>query len=182
MRKLSKTIEAVICDFSELTRDQQNLLREAAEARKRAQAPYSHYFVGVAVESARGNRYAGCNVERASWTQTTHAEQNAIDSMVAAEGPTKVTRIALVAGPENAEIVVPTKVARSEKIKKIDDVPIPCGHCLQIIWENCFADGEVEIIGLCRNGEIAITKMDSAFPIKFGPADLGIDYSKQTPR
>jgi len=176
VRELSKTITSKICRFEDLNLGQQELLVFAANVREKAQAPYSHFFVGVAVESLAGYWYSGCNVERASWTQTTHAEQNAIDSMVAEEGPSKIVRLALVAAPEGVDVDL--NVEPGEPIQSVDQVLVPCGHCLQIIWENCFNDGSVEIISRCANGEIAITTMDSAFPIKFGPHDLGVDYGK----
>ena len=178
MRQISKKITSKIYKYAELGIEDQEMLDMALEARNKAQAPYSNYFVGVAIKSDSGRFYWGCNVERASYTQTTHAEQNAIDTMVAYEGSSKISKLALVAGPRTVSIVLPPMII-GEEIKTLDKVPVPCGHCLQIIWENCFNDKKVRIIALCGNGKIAITTIDSAFPIKFGPGDLGIDYSKK---
>lgn len=36
-----------------------------------------------------------------------------------------------------------------------------------------------KVVALCPNGQVAITAIDSAFPIRFGPDDLGIDHSKK---
>lgn len=177
MRELRAVVSSQIYDYRDLDDDYRALLFAAARVRRKAQAPYSRYFVGAAVKSQSGKIYAGCNVERCSWTQTTHAEQNAIDSMVAAEGPTKIEMIALVGAPEKTKLDVLPEVA-SGQIQWISEVPVPCGHCLQIIWENCFGDGTVEIVSLCPTGEVAITTIASAFPMRFGPNDLGVDYSK----
>jgi len=79
--------------------------------------------------SESGTIYTGCNVERSTYTQTTHAEQNATDNMVAAEGPAKIVAMAIVGAPERADIWNVERFAC-----------FACGHCLQIIWENCLAD------------------------------------------
>ncbi len=177
MRKLEKVVSALVGDFSELPIYEQDLLKLAAKVRLNAQAPYSNYLVGVAILSDKGTTHMGCNVERASWTQTTHAEQNAVDNMVANLGPSKIKIVALIGGSANAEVVVPPKKV-GKLITKIKDVPVPCGHCLQIIWENCFQDPDVKIIALASNGEVISTTMGDAFTMRFGPEHLGVDYSK----
>ena len=55
------------------------LLTKALEARKLAYAPYSHFPVGAAVETTRGNVFTGCNVENLSFGLTICAERNAAD-------------------------------------------------------------------------------------------------------
>lgn len=179
MRIVSKIVHAAIVEVEELSKEEQILLYEAMRVREKAQAPYSHFFVGAAVESESGAVYVGCNVERASYSQTTHAEQNAIDSMVAKEGSTKIKRVAIVGGGENIRLSWPLECTE-DKVLEVGQVPVPCGHCLQIIWENCHNDPEVELIGLCLTGEIAKVRIGDAFPMRFGPNDLGIDYSKTT--
>lgn len=179
MRNLAKIIHAKVYVFSELTLAEQHLLSAAAKARLNAQAPYSKYLVGAAILSNRGTVHCGCNVERCTYTQTTHAEQNAIDNMVAELGSAKIEAIALVAGPADADFSnVPAMInyARDKTISDLREVPIPCGHCLQIIWENCWGDPNVRIIALAPNGEVVVTTIGDAFPMRFGPDDLGINY------
>lgn len=179
MREVGKVVRAKAYDFDELSNTEKALLVTAAMAREKAQAPYSKFKVGAAVISGRKTVHSGCNVERCSWTQTTHAEQNAIDSMVADQGPVKVTMVAIVAGPAKVSIELPPS-----KKKKIPnpfsfiEVPVPCGHCLQIIWENCFNDPYVKLMGLTSNGQVTITTIGDALPMRFGPADLGVNYQK----
>lgn len=152
------------------------LIQHAFLVRNNAQAPYSNYHVGAAVRSQQGNISAGCNVERCSYTQSTHAEQNAIDNMIAQEGSTKIIAIALVAAPStqrlefldfsDAEIIIgePLSVA-------------PCGHCRQIIWENSFNDPNVIIYLVnVNNKKIYVTTIGELLPCPFGPYDLGISY------
>ena len=182
MKAITKTITGWVGDFKDLDGVVKEMFYVARNVRKNAQAELSHYLVGVTVQGAKtGNIYQGCNVERASYTQTTHAEQSAIDSMIAAEGKgTKLTRLVLLAGPEKMDIVIPPVVVKKREIweVKFAEIPVPCGHCLQIIWENCLEDGGVQLYGLTPNGEVTMITIDSAFPLKFGPADLGVHYGK----
>lgn len=175
MREIKKIVRAYVGNFSELSAEDRLLLMKAAAVRERAQAPYSKFKVGVAIRSEKGIVFAGCNVERCSWSETTHAEQNAIDSMVAACGPTKLTIVALVGGIGTKTYTFPPPKT-GESLTKIENVPVPCGHCLQIIWENCHNDPEVRLIALASNGDVVCTTIGDAFPMRFGPADLGIHY------
>ena len=178
MRQVKKIIQAQIKKFSELTKQEQKLLYLAAEARLKAQTPYSHYCVGAAILTEDGKMYKGCNVERCTYTQTTHAEQNAIDTMVTEQGSTKIKIVVVVAGPEGIPINIPPK-KKGKSIKAIDErICVPCGHCLQIVWENCMVDPKVKLIGLADNGEITSTTIGDAFPMRFGPESLKIDYRK----
>ena len=176
-RFVERKIRANVFDFEELSLFSKDLFKSAAEARKNAQAPYSNYYVGVAIYGESGKLYSGCNVERVSWTQTTHAEQNAVDSMVAAEGPSKIRALALVAAPKNEEVILQPKVVSATQVT-LEEIGVPCGHCLQIIWENCFNDPWVSLMSLMANGKISLVNIGDALPFRFGPADLGVDYSK----
>lgn len=182
LRALSRTITAWVGEFGDLDGMVKEMFYLTNHVRLNAQADYSHYWVGVTVQSAKtGKIYQGCNVERASWTQTTHAEQNAIDSMVAAEGRgTKLSRLVLLAGPENVEIRMPPVISQKRENWQVrfKEIPAPCGHCLQIIWENCGEDGDVEMYSLLPTGQVTMVTIDNAFPLKFGPKDLGVDYTK----
>ena len=177
MRLIIREMRALVMNYEKLSFEERILFTMAEKVRLKAQAPYSHFLVGVAVMSASGQIHAGCNVERASWTQTTHAEQNAIDTMVAIEGSVKLRKLALIGGMADAKVVIPPKRNINHELT-FDEIPVPCGHCLQIIWENCHNDGGVEIFSLCGNGQIAKVTIDSAFPLKFGPKDLGVNYGK----
>lgn len=177
-RMIQAAVSARVGSFEELSADEQDLLREAARVRLNAQAPYSKYLVGAAVLTENGKLYAGCNVERASYTQTTHAEQNAIDSMVADAGPTKIRKLAIIGGPKDRVITFPPKITGPE-IESVGELCPSCGHCLQIIWENSFGDPDVKLLELLANGEVASTTIGSALPMRFGPLNLGVDYRER---
>lgn len=169
-KRFSRTVEAEILTFGELSLEEAILLHYAQEARGNAQAPYSGYHVGAAVQSARtGKVYVGCNVERATYTQTSHAEQAAIDAMIAAEGPVKIAMLACVGGPAEKKIVYAYADKISEGEHPFCDLPAPCGHCLQIIWENCAGDPDVVLLSVTAEGEICYMTIGDAFPVRFGP-------------
>lgn len=167
MEVLTKTVGVTIAHFAELNESDRVLYEAATLARLKAQAPYSGFMVGAAVLSASGRVHVGCNVERCSYTQTTHAEQNAVDAMVAAEGPNGIRAVAVVAAP-----AVPGPPPDAAQ-------PVaPCGHCLQILWENCRADRSVRVILSMADGRIAVMTMADALPFPFGPEALGIIYGR----
>lgn len=168
-----------LLDYADLDSDERLLFDGAIRARANAQASYSKYKVGAAVLSkSTGSIYTGCNVERASYSQTTHAEQNCIDTMVTWESSAKISKLAFVAAPIGANVSI-----LSAKIPETfifdNGIPIPCAHCLQIIWENCHGDASVPIYSFyAKLGCITKVTIEDAFPFRFGPMDLGVDYSK----
>jgi len=178
MRKVSKRVKVELLNFTELPFEDQELITLAAWARKKAQAPYSNYWVGAAVRSESSRHYLGCNVETASWTQTTHAEQNAVTSMIAREGPAKVVAMAIVGAPEGTDVkIVDSAVPRPDC--QVGDFCFACGHCLQIVWENCMADPSVRLLLLTSWGEVARTTIGDAFPMRFGPESLGVEVRRE---
>jgi cytidine deaminase len=92
----------------------QHLLEAAAEAVKKAYAPYSNYPVGAAVKCADDGVFSGCNVENASYGLTVCAERSALFAAVSA-GHTAFHAMAVVA-EGNA-------------------FPYPCGACRQVMAE-----------------------------------------------
>ena len=110
--------QALMTDF----KPDQSLLAAAIDARRFAQAAYSGFQVGAALEAADGRVFTGCNVENATYGLTLCAERVALVKALS-EGVTVFTRIAVVADTE-------------------DPTP-PCGACRQLLWEYC---GDVEVI------------------------------------
>ncbi len=185
MRKIQKTITVEVLDFKELTAQEKILIRRAHMARLNAQAPYSNYWVGCSLVTADGFLVDGCNVERASWTQTDHAEQVAISSAVAQLGTCRIAAMAVVGGHAEQEIFWPPtedSVPSHPLITSVSDVCPSCGQCLQIIAENCFDedglfDPTIPLLGY-DGGEICRTTIGDAYPMPFLPQYLGINYSE----
>jgi cytidine deaminase len=95
---------------------QQKLVKAAQTAIKHAYAPYSHFRVGAALLTTKGEIFVGCNVENASYGMTNCAERTAIFSAIAKVGPRMKIRAIAVANDKG----VPSS---------------PCGACRQVIYE-----------------------------------------------
>jgi cytidine deaminase len=94
----------------------ERLLRAARKTMRNAYARYSNFRVGAAILTSKGDIFAGCNVENASYSMTNCAERTAIFSAIAEKGP----------GLEILAVAV----------TNADDVACsPCGACRQVIWE-----------------------------------------------
>ena len=94
--------------------------RNRLEARKKAYAPYSEFFVGAALELENGEIIAGNNQENASYPSGLCAERTAI-YYAGAEFPNqKIIRMAIVAGSTLNPTTKP--------------IP-PCGACRQALSE-----------------------------------------------
>jgi cytidine deaminase len=92
----------------------QALIAAARRARRNAQARFSGFKVGAALETADGTIITGCNIENATYGLTLCAERVAMFKALS-EGHTKFRRVAVV-----ADTTAPTP---------------PCGPCRQILWE-----------------------------------------------
>ena len=97
-------------------KQRKQLLDAARKAMKNAYAPYSHFRVGAALLTNKGEVFSGCNVENSSYGLTTCAERTAIFAAVAQSGPRLRIRAITVVNDR--------------------DVPCsPCGACRQVIYE-----------------------------------------------
>ena len=126
----------------------QKLIRQAMEAREKAYAPYSGFFVGAALECKDGTVYTGCNIENASFSPTNCAERTAFFKAVS-EGQREFRRIAIVGGKEG-EMVAPS----------------PCGVCLQVMAEFCEA-AQFEIIMARSEDDYTVRKLAELLPNSF---------------
>ena len=90
------------------------MLTQARQAATRAQAKYSNFRVGAALETADGQIITGCNVESSSYGLTICAERVALTKALS-EGKVNFTKIAIV-GPA-------------------DDFCPPCGACRQLLYD-----------------------------------------------
>jgi cytidine deaminase len=98
------------------------LVAAARRARRHAQAAYSGFKVGAALETTAGVVITGCNVENATYGLTVCAERVAMFKALS-QGHRKFRRVAIVADTD-----APTP---------------PCGACRQILWE---FGGDLEVI------------------------------------
>lgn len=119
------------------------LLEAARRARLRAQAPFSGFKVGAALESPGGIITTGCNIENASYSLTVCAERVALVKALS-EGITEFSRIVVVADTET-----PTP---------------PCGPCRQLLWEYA---GDVEVIIANLRTALATYHLADLLPLPF---------------
>jgi cytidine deaminase len=94
----------------------ERLLGSARRVMKNAYAPFSHFRVGAAILTSKGQVFTGCNVENSSYGMTNCAERTAIFSAIAKDGPDLEIRAVAVVNDHG----VPCS---------------PCGACRQVIYE-----------------------------------------------
>jgi cytidine deaminase len=120
-----------------------DLVGAARRAREFADAAFSKFKVGAALETADGTVIAGCNIENATYGLTICAERVAMFKALS-EGHRAFSRIAIV-----ADTAAP--------------VP-PCGACRQILWE---FGGNLEIILADLVEEKGSHRLQDLLPLPF---------------
>ena len=129
--------------------DDAALVAAAVDVRLRAQARFSNFKVGAALETDKGDVVTGCNVENATYGLTMCAERVALYKALS-DGKDLFTRIAVVADTE-------------------DPTP-PCGACRQLLWEYC---GDIEVI-LANLSEVKRRmRLSQLLPLPFDSRLLG---------
>lgn len=120
-----------------------DLVAAARRAREHADAAYSRFKVGAALEGADGTVFTGCNVENATYGLTICAERVAMFKALS-EGHRAFTRIAIVADTD-----APTP---------------PCGACRQVLWE---FGGNLEIVLANLRAEHGRHRLRDLLPLPF---------------
>jgi cytidine deaminase len=120
-----------------------DIIGAATEARERAQARYSNFPVGAALEAADGRVFTGCNLESATYGLTMCAERVAIWKALS-EGARGFRCVAVVADTER--------------------LTPPCGSCRQIIWEFC---GDIPVVLANLRGRTQTYQMAELLPHPF---------------
>jgi cytidine deaminase len=126
-----------------MANSEDTLVDAARAVRAHAVAPFSHFKVGAALETADGVVVTGCNVENASYGLTICAERVALVKALS-EGHRRFTRIVVTAATE-----APTP---------------PCGACRQMLWEY---GGDLEVILANETAVTARHRLAALFPYPF---------------
>ncbi len=121
----------------------ERLVSAARQAREHAQARYSGFKVGAALELPDGTIVTGCNIENATYGLTLCAERVALVKALS-EGHTSFSRIAVVADTD-----APTP---------------PCGPCRQLLWEYC---GDIEVLMANLAAVTATHRLGELLPLPF---------------
>ncbi len=135
--------------------DYSQLMQEAAQARKSAYTPYSHFNVGAALLAKNGNVYRGCNIENAAYTPSNCAERTAFFKAVS-DGVLDFEAIAVVGGP-----------AASSHLELCP----PCGVCRQVMMEFCSPSDFKVVLGTGPE-DYKVYRLEEILPMGFGPGDL----------
>lgn len=159
MRKQKITIELSVFEtIEELSSADQELMRQAVEARKNAYAPYSNFEVGAAVLLKNGEVVIGNNQENASYPSGLCAERVAVFQAGAKYPGVSISSIAISATSKNYSVDTPAA---------------PCGNCRQAISEyevkqksaiKLFLMGETGEVIVCNSlADILPLAFDSSF-------------------
>lgn len=131
----------------------QYLAKLASKARKVSYSPYSKYKVGAAVLTASGLEVSGQNIEVVTYSETGHAEEQAIKNAVS-----------------KGEVVLSgRRFVRAIAVSHKGDTA-PCGRCRQIISE--FSDNSLVVIADDKGKVRSVTSIKSLLPYAFTPSDL----------
>jgi len=128
--------------------DRLALIQTAREAARRAYVPYSHFPVGAAILTDRGEIITGCNVENASYPLTLCAERTAMATAVA-QGAGRVVAIAV-----SAPKAQPCS---------------PCGACRQVLYE---FNPDMEVILDAGDADPLILPLTELLPLGFNHLSL----------
>jgi cytidine deaminase len=120
-----------------------DLVGVARRAREHADARFSNFKVGAALQTADGAVISGCNIENATYGLTICAERVAMFKALS-DGHRAFTRIAIVA---DTETLTP-----------------PCGACRQILWE---FGGNLEIVLANLHAEESKHMLKTLLPLPF---------------
>lgn len=146
-------------NLNALPKDVVKLMEKAAEARKKAYAPYSQFLVGTALLLDNGEVITGSNQENASYPSGLCAERTAIYYAGSQYPNTKVLKMAIIAGSQN----------------KITTAPIPpCGACRQTIAEyEIKQETPIEIYFMGEQGKVVKSNsLQNLLPLVFDKSVL----------
>lgn len=130
--------------MSEAEIDWNRLFEAARDARLKAYAPYSTFWVGAALLTDGGEIVVGCNVENRSYGLCICAERTAIATAVAS-GRRSFQAVA---------VVTDTSPPAS-----------PCGMCRETLTEFC--DGETPVLMANLDGDRVIKPLSALHPDPF---------------
>lgn len=121
MKQIHRIEYEVLDHWSELEKEEQELVREAILASKRAYAPYSKFQVGAALRLDDGSRVSGNNQENIAYPSGLCAERVAL-FYAGANYPGRTIRTLAVFA--EGDLIEP------------DECISPCGACRQVMAES----------------------------------------------
>lgn len=158
MEKITRTSELEVHDVASLSDDYKSLVEDAKRALESSYSPYSNFPVGAAVLLSDGKVMLGSNQENAAYPSGLCAERTALFAVGAQFPGKEVKAIAVTFG------------------QKIDEYPIPCGSCLQVISE--FQSKQSQPLDVLMlhpaSGKVLLSKgLHNLLPFAFDKSFLG---------
>tara|TARA_B100000902_G_C27073345_1_gene795140 strand:+ start:405 stop:899 length:495 start_codon:yes stop_codon:yes gene_type:complete len=123
MGRVSKNLNldyTLVDDYSNLSDEEQTLVRKAEEAQTLSYAPYSKFRVGAAAILDNGIVMHASNKENASFPAGICAERNLLNTISDTYPNARLTAMAVIASTMEFEL---------------SDVLAPCGICRQVLCE-----------------------------------------------
>jgi cytidine deaminase len=141
MKEINITTQLLVFEsLEELTAQEQGLMQQAIEIRKKAYAPYSKFRVGAALLLDNGEVILGSNQENAAYPSGLCAERTAIFYAGANYPEAKILKIAITATSDTTPNKTP--------------IP-PCGSCRQSIAEYEFKqESPIEMFFMGESGMV----------------------------
>ncbi|MBW2962710.1 cytidine deaminase [Mesonia aestuariivivens] len=145
--------------LEEMNQEDIKLMKQAAEARNNAYAPYSKFMVGAAILMANGKVVIGSNQENAAYPSGLCAERNAIYQAGALYPNEKIEAIAITVKSQKKKVIVPAA---------------PCGACRQAIAEYEFKqEHPIKIMFMAEIGKvIKVNALLDILPLAFDGSSL----------
>lgn len=158
MQNLKLEISYRFYQLSELSLDDQELVRIAKEQTHCSYARYSHFCVGAACRLADGRIVRGANQENAAYPSGLCAERTAVFSAQANYPDQPITTLAIAASNEKGFLNEPVT---------------PCGACRQVILEvEDRYQQPVRILLYGENGIYEFSSVKDLLPFSFVDANM----------
>lgn len=140
--------------YNELSPAELNLVNLAREATHRSYAPYSHFYVGAAIQLSNGEIVTGANQENAAYPSGTCAERSACYYAGATYPDAKFEAIAIAARNSEGEFV--------------EEPCSPCGACRQALLQYELLAGKgVKVLLVGRDRIYRMDSIRSLLPFAF---------------
>ena len=154
-----ESILTVFDNLNELPSDIIELMEQAIEARQKAYAPYSNFYVGAAILLDNGEIVTGSNQENASYPSGLCAERTAVYYAGAKYPNAKMLKMAITAASQNQKTESP--------------IP-PCGACRQALAEyEVKQKAPIEIYFMGESGKVVKSEsLANLLPLVFDKSAL----------
>lgn len=150
--EVKATVEEL--SYNELSLSELNLVNLAREATFRSYAPYSHFYVGAAIQLSNGEIVTGANQENAAYPSGTCAERSACYYAGATYPNAKFEAIAIAARNSDGEFV--------------EDPCSPCGACRQALLQYELLAGKgIKVLLVGRDKIYRMDSIRSLLPFAF---------------